>query len=252
MKRTAFVVLALVMIVSLGSCSYLKPKGKLPKSKFIKEEWKAINHSDWPMFHHDVLHTGFNPKEKTLKPPLRVKWKTKKGGATVAPAVAQGIVYIEGFERVENVDSLIAIDAKTGKRLWKFLAQGPILSSPAIHKGTAYIGSNDHNLYALDAKTGRKKWSYDAGSWVESPPIVFNNKIYFGSLRYTVRALDENSAQQIWSYKTADWVVCSPTLANRMVYFGDGNGRVYAADRETGQRLWVFKTNDRINASLSS
>jgi len=44
-----------------------------------------------------------------------------------------------------------------------------LLSRPKRH---SYVGSADNNVYALDAKTGTKVWSYMAGNGVNSSPIV--------------------------------------------------------------------------------
>ena len=43
------------------------------------------------------------------------------------------------------------MDAGTGDLLWKFQANGPIVSSAAIQEGVVYIGSLDHQVYALRA-----------------------------------------------------------------------------------------------------
>jgi|GEM_PF-4085753 len=29
----------------------------------------------WPMFRHDLNHSGYNPEETVLKPPLELKWE---------------------------------------------------------------------------------------------------------------------------------------------------------------------------------
>jgi outer membrane protein assembly factor BamB len=44
-----------------------------------------------------------------------------------------------------------------------------------------YIGSEDDHVYALNAKTGRKLWRYAAGSGVGTSPVVANGMMYVGS-----------------------------------------------------------------------
>lgn len=54
-------------------------------------------------------------------------------------------------------------------------------SSPAVAKGTLYVGSYDGNVYALNATTGAKLWSYTTGNLVTSSPAVANGALYIGS-----------------------------------------------------------------------
>jgi len=47
-----------------------------------------------------------------------------------------------------------------------------ILTAPAAPNGIVHVGSADNNVYALDAKTGVKLWNYMAGNGVNSSPTV--------------------------------------------------------------------------------
>ena len=54
---------------------------------------------------------------------------------------------------------------------WNYLTER-ILTSSAAPNGIVYVGSADNNVYALDAKTGAKVWNYMAGNGVNSSPTV--------------------------------------------------------------------------------
>ena len=41
-----------------------------------------------------------------------------------------------------------------GTPRWRFQTNGKVGTSPAVAKGTVYVGSNDDYLYAIDAATG--------------------------------------------------------------------------------------------------
>ena len=56
-----------------------------------------------------------------------------------------------------------------------------MLSSPAVANGVIYIGSGDDSVYALNAATGAKLWSYHTGNQVFSSPTVANGVVYVGS-----------------------------------------------------------------------
>ena len=44
-----------------------------------------------------------------------------------------------------------------------------------------YSGSGDDSVYALNAATGAKLWSYHTGNQVFSSPTVANGVVYVGS-----------------------------------------------------------------------
>jgi outer membrane protein assembly factor BamB len=44
-----------------------------------------------------------------------------------------------------------ALDVTTGGVIWKYQAEGPVVSSPTYQDGVVYIGSMDHHVYALKA-----------------------------------------------------------------------------------------------------
>jgi quinoprotein glucose dehydrogenase len=58
---------------------------------------------------------------------------------------------------------LIALNAKTGHRRWKYATGSHVYSSPAVANGSVYVGSLDKNMYALKVGTGDLLWSYPTG-----------------------------------------------------------------------------------------
>lgn len=64
-----------------------------------------------------------------------------------------------------------ALNAGTGRELWRFRTDGPVISCPLIHRGRLYFGSCDCHLYCIDAR-GRELWRFQTSSknvW-EPPP----------------------------------------------------------------------------------
>ncbi len=75
--------------------------------------------------------------------------------------------------------------------------------------GKLFVGRLDGKLVALDAKTGKELWKadvvdYTQGSVITSPPLVVNDKVItgFGGGEYGVRgslqAYDINTGKQVW------------------------------------------------------
>ena len=200
--------------------------------------------SDWPMFRHDLAHTGYTPE--VVNPPLELKWKYKAGDYVFSsPAVANGIVYVGSDDNY-----VYALDANSGSLKWKYQTGADVTSSPAVANGIVYVGSCDYHVYALDANTGSLKWKYKTGAEVYlSSPAVANGIVYVGSKDNYVYALDANTGSLKWEYKTGYWVRSSPAVANGIVYVGSWDTYVYALDANTGSLKWEYKTGSSVDSS---
>jgi len=198
--------------------------------------------ADWPMFRHDLQHTGV--AGESLEPPLEVLWKFGAGGKVGSPAVSGGTVYIGS-----GYDYVYALDADTGTEKWKFKTGRDVLSSPAVSGGTVYIGSNDDYVYALDADTGAEKWKFKTDGDVRSSPAVSGGTVYIGSQDHYVYALYADTGTEKWKFKTGSAVLSSPAVSGGTVYIGSGDFYVYALDADTGMEKWKFKTGQVVLSS---
>lgn len=89
------------------------------------------------------LVSGYDLHAVTMKAGRPV-WKVSAHSRFAPPSVAGGVVLVgcgDGY--------LYALDAKSGKQLWKFKASGGIRTQPVVHEGTVYVGADDGYLYAL-------------------------------------------------------------------------------------------------------
>ena len=77
--------------------------------------------------------------------------------------------------------SVFALDAKTGKQLWKVLLDGLVNGSAAVAGGVVYVPSAGTSLYALDAKTGKALWHYATGGQIYSSPALAQGLVFIGS-----------------------------------------------------------------------
>ena len=73
-----------------------------------------------------------------------------------------------------------AIDAATGRPVWKFVTRARVDSSPAIAGGHVFVGSSDGKLYVLDAATGEKRWEFDAGDAITASPAIAAGRVVVG------------------------------------------------------------------------
>jgi outer membrane protein assembly factor BamB len=70
-------------------------------------------------------------------------------------ARTDGVVYVGSHD-----NKVYAPDTRTGDKLWDYVTNGIVNSSPSVADCVVCVGSEDNNVYALDAKTGAYLWSY--------------------------------------------------------------------------------------------
>ena len=158
--------------------------------------------------------------------------------AASSPAVANGVVYING-------DSLFAFDAKTGAQLWSSsTTEGT--SSPAVVGGVVYCSGRV--VAAFNATTGAVLWSASPGgplSILGDSPAVANGMVYIGasvtgqhgSSSGVLYALKARTGKIIWSAPVASGITSSPAVANGVVYVGSDDGTLFAFNAKTGAEL---------------
>jgi parallel beta-helix repeat protein len=210
-------------------------------------QWKGTMHLSttysWPMFHHDLTHTGYSdsPAPNTEQ----IRWSYTTGDSVwSSPAVADGKVYVGS-----NDKNVYCLDALTGARIWNYITGDWVYSSPAVADGRVYVGSYDNNVYCLDASTGTLVWNYTTGNGVSSSPVVVYGKVYVGSLDNNVYCLDAETGALIWNYTTGHLVGSSPAVVNGKVYVGSYDNNVYCLDAETGALIWNYTTGDLVCSS---
>lgn len=124
------------------------------------------------------------------------------------------------------------------------------LSSPAVYNGRVYFGSGDRNIYALNARTGRLVWKYQAGDIVHSSPAIANGIVYIGCWDGAMYALNARNGRLIWKFETGgdtvhfmEGIPGSAAISGGIVVFGSRDGNIYAVAARSGKQLWRQPNN---------
>jgi outer membrane protein assembly factor BamB len=198
----------------------------------------------WPMFHHDLQHTGQSPYD-TSGNDGTLKWKYQTGSGIISsPAIgSDGTIYVGSDDHY-----LYALNPD-GTLKWRYQTGVNINSSPAIGSdGTIYVGSHDHYLYALNPD-GTLKWRYQTGVNINSSPAIGSDgTIYVGSHDHYLYALNPDGTLK-WRYQTGSGIGSSPAIgSDGTIYVGSDDHYLYALNPD-GTLKWRYQTGVNINSS---
>ena len=138
-------------------------------------------------------------------------------------------------------------------------------ATPIVVDGIMFFTSTWSRVYAVEAKTGKTIWKFDPevpGEWarkaccdiVNRGVAVYEGKVFFASLDGRLFSLNAETGEKIWEVDTitdrsrAYTITGAPRVAKGKVFIGNGGaeygvrGYVTAYDTETGKQVWRFFT----------
>ncbi len=135
-------------------------------------------------------------------------------------------------------------------------------SQPVIYKGKMFVTASYSRVFALDAVTGKKLWKYEhrlpegimpCCDVVNRGAALYDNLVIVGTLDAQIVALDMDTGEVVWKEKIDDYAAgysntAAPIIANGLVLTGVSGGefgivgRVEARDAKTGKMVWSRPT----------
>ncbi|HEX3047881.1 MAG TPA: PQQ-binding-like beta-propeller repeat protein [Bacillota bacterium] len=119
---------------------------------------------------------------------------------------------------------------------------------PPIPRATVYIGSGDY-LLALDADTGKELWRFLGTGVIDSTPAVDEQNVYFGTNANWFYAVNRYTGKLVWNFATKGAISSSPSVGPKLVVFGDTAGYVFFLDKVTGSIIKYYITPGPITSS---
>lgn len=177
----------------------------------------------------------------------REAWRVAAGDImTATPALHGGLVIFAAYD-----GKVSAVSARDGAPRWTYDAKLAVAGDLTVAGDRVLLGSRSYDLIALEAATGRELWKrYYWFSWIESPPRVHDGVVYTGSSDATHvyarnlgdGALRWKSAVPGYSWQrvavSGDFVVAGTAGAG--AYPGARNGSLVALDRASGGIRWIL------------
>ena len=150
--------------------------------------------------------TAYNPNDGEQL--WRVNGMTGEVGAS--PCSAAGVVF-----GASEYAALIAIDAASGKELWKANDFLPEVSSPAATSNYVYVATSYGVLACFDAKTGELKHYHELETEFYSSPMIVEGKLYLFSNHGDMFIFSTNSEfSQISKFSTGEMTYATPAFTD--------------------------------------
>lgn len=164
------------------------------------------------------------------------------------PTLMDGKVYVGVHGEI-----FYAIDAKRGKKLWKFNTHGPIHAQASIHEGKVLFGDMEGVVYALAAETGKALWMTRVGGPVMSAPLVVGSNLYIATLSKDLVALNLEDGNILWqvnfSGPESGFSVkgsADPVLFGSHILVGYSDGMLMAHRLADGGLDWTRQLGDPV------
>ena len=185
---------------------------------------------NWPSSRGNPQNTGVAGGE--LPDKLEMIWKMKtENRCEATPVVVDGIAYIA------DLDSVYAIDTRTGEPQWKYRNPEGFDASPLIFGSKLYVGDADGTMHSLDAATGELVWKFGTGSAIFSAANAVDGLVVFAGEDGTVFALQPTSGKLVWKANPGTQLKCAPAISGKRVVVAGCDSQLYVLDLETGKEL---------------
>ncbi len=213
--------------------------------------------SQWAQPGYGPGHNYYNPQESVVNASTikkaKLRWSFfRQDGSPGCNAAPQAPLVVDGRVFSLDGDGVVALDAKTGKRLWENLSFS-FISADLIVVGDLLMvtdtdcdSNSDYDGYvtALDVRTGVARWR-STGGWMVDTIVADAGMVvtsgYCGicdtDWKYGVIGIRASDGAQMWSYTSM--VLAGPVSAGGRVFLRATDEQAdFVASIKTGTPLY--------------
>lgn len=142
-----------------------------------------------------------------------------------SPAVEGGVVYVgarDGF--VYAIDAAAGTLKWRFDHHISWINSSPALAGGVVYDGS----SDAHMVQAVDAASGRELWRLATDVPVWSSPAVADSQVYFGDWAGRVHVADRGNGKELAAFRTGGAIFGSPVISGDLLIVGSADGAVYA------------------------
>ncbi|HZU62697.1 MAG TPA: PQQ-binding-like beta-propeller repeat protein [Novosphingobium sp.] len=153
-----------------------------------------------------------------------------------------------------GLGDVAALDAKTGKLLWKVHPAGPLRGSPTVAYGMVFVMTQNNEIHALAVEDGKEQWQETAsltatGVFGVAAPAAGQGTVVAGYASGELIAYRYENGRTLWSDALARTslstsvgvltdIDADPIIDRGRIYALGQGGRMAAYELVTGQRIW--------------
>lgn len=157
------------------------------------------------------------------------------------PLLLDGVLYCGSSD-----GGVYALEAATGKKLWRHDARAPVFSGIGLHgSDTLTFGTMDGSVVLLDRRTRKENFRAQTGGGVVTVPLVIGDKVIAGSRDYLLYGFNLADGSVAWRFSYwFSWIESTPVRRDGLIYIGASDySRVTALDPATGKEKWSTKVH---------
>ena len=170
------------------------------------------------------------------------------------PVTGGGLLFVNTPD-----NNVVAINAVTGKKVWRQELAEDSDSDIAVSGGLAYGGGKLYattasgQVVALDAASGKKIWTRDVGAPVRAAPTLSENRLFIVTHDNRLHVLDAKTGGLLWTHSGIEEGLsliggAAPAVANGVVVVAYSSGEIYALRVTDGRYIWHDMLASRTNA----
>lgn len=174
-------------------------------------------------------------------------WRFRMGaeiwGMHESPTVFGGVAYFSSMDGY-----LYAIDAETGKEIWK-VKTGKYGNAvqPFVNEMFVLQPSRDGILFAFN-REGKEIWRFNLGN-LPAPILVHKDTIFIGNESGILRALTLEGKER-WRFQTGGKIFGAIAVWKDRIYLPSYDCHLYCLNME-GEEMWRFATSDLTMVKLA-
>jgi outer membrane protein assembly factor BamB len=130
----------------------------------------------------------------------------------------------EGVGHLYAIDATKRGDLTETGRLWHYTDIRRSISTGALHNGILFYSDFSGFLHAVDAKTGKQIWKHDMFAAIWGSPIVIDGKVYLGDEDGDVTVLNADRTMKVLAENNmGSSVYSTPVPANGALFIVNRN-----------------------------
>lgn len=181
--------------------------------------------------------------------PAGERTPTASGGGL---AVEGGRLYVASAHAF-----LAALDAATGRELWRVGFAAPLTGAPAVAGDRVVVAAADSTLWALDTENGRIDWTVGGTESITTvargaAPAISGDLAILPTKAGELTAVRRANGAIVWSsvvtgrrtgaaHAAISAITGDPVVDGARLYAANHQGRLVALDGRTGATLWAAR-----------